>query len=610
MGRSEQPLVRLAFLACQLISPKRNQEGNGNAVSAGDLTAFLGGCGGTLEKDAALLLEWVEQLEHNKYISGKDGNKVFFKFVTRCVLFHLKRSSVGYEQRAYQSIQEIKGTAAADVKRLVPVQRQNPCTWTISVDEPTQESHTAPMPVAAVGAATVQNSATMLLKSRDLTVGDCVFDKRVGYYSIRSYFAIASVSDVTRKVMLKKLEIGGLVPPFQANIDLHELIKHFTKAKFVPEAVTGAVAEEKRVNVLSVDNIVGVEVVKAWHAMMEYAQGHEDCGGRFKVVHGKWGSRLYAARNFAAGELVLVPRCNLKDLTVANALPATDMWWWYVHWSCGGVMERALTEQDGICFTFSRNKDHLEPFNIVRSTSDCSPNLRLERRAVGALTVPILTNDAPVMALTELTVGRASVVAVESLEQRRKREKVADVRKAAERGADKAERGRANARAAMATEAPTGAVASEAVPTAAAEATTQVVAPATGPAVAPATAPAEIETPSDVTAEVAAPKTAPNAEPTAARTTVQKAPPKTVPNAEPKAAPKAEPKATVPKAKPTATSKAEPKAAPTAAAGAAPKSVPKVEPTAAARGVAAGRKRAAAQPAKAKSEASEKKRRA
>ena len=78
----------------------------------------------------------------------------------------------------------------------------------------------------------------------------------------------------------------------------------------VPEIVSVGDAESKRARMNSKANVEAEQTVYAWRALLEFADEHED-DGRFTILSSKWGTRLYAARDFDVGTLVVVPRCDV-----------------------------------------------------------------------------------------------------------------------------------------------------------------------------------------------------------------------------------------------------------------------------------------------------------
>jgi hypothetical protein len=423
----EHVLVRLALLAVQLVSPNRDKSGHASLVKSADIHAFVTGAqrkdAEKLEHDATDLLAWVGQLETDKVISNVHGNNIFFKFITRCVLFHRNKQNDAYEERVYKSVNEIKATAAAEVARNVPKGKRNPCTWTAGAPsrEPLADGSDNVAPLATqVGFAAVQNSVAMLIGARDLAVGVHVFDKRVGTSSIRAFYTIKSVNESARKVTLVRKQIGGIVPPFEAGVDVYELLKFFQKSKEIPQLVAADDAEKTRVAVDCAENVAAEQCLLAWKSMMAFACSHEDYSAhRFKIVNGKWGTRVYAARDFQAGELVITPRCNFADVHVTRDTVEGRN---YIEWSNG---------DERYCFRLGSKADRLEPFFIVRTAADA--NMRVDRTVVGGLVVPVMSNSCTIKVNTELVLPMKQHEAAESLEQRHLRMQVTATRKWADK---------------------------------------------------------------------------------------------------------------------------------------------------------------------------------
>ena len=118
----------------------------------------------------------------------------------------------------------------------------------------------------------------------------------------------------------------------------------------------------------------------------------------------KWGTRLYAARDFDVGTLVVVPRCDVSDLKVivASTVPSSLQDHAYITWSNDG-------DWADLFFALPKNSARLEPFSIVRWIGEGPPNLTVSRMTVGALTLPVLTNTRSSSAHTELTLAKTKV---------------------------------------------------------------------------------------------------------------------------------------------------------------------------------------------------------
>ena len=432
------PMVRLACVACQLISPKRTTDGHGAGISVADFKTILGPELAThtdkVEKDATTLIAWLEALEKAKSISGVAGNNILFKFLTRSIMFLLKRQEHCYEVRVFASLREIMGATSLEMAHAMKTGKKSPCTWALGHD------HAAPLERGAtsggaadggaatqVGDATVQASATLLLQARGIKVGDKVVDKRVGAGSLRAFYSVRGVSDASRKVTIRRLDLAPLQAQFEGAVDLHELLKFFVKASAVPEIVSAEVAESKRARMNSTVNVEAEQTVYAWRALLEFADQNEE-EGRFTIVSSKWGTRVFAARDFNVGELVVAPRCDVSELRriAASKITSDSKDHDYITWTNDG-------DWADMFFGFPKSSTRLEPFNIVRCVGEGLPNLTVCRKTVGALTLPIFTNHRQISAHTELTLLKPQSDKVESFDQRTLRDNAASVRKKAEK---------------------------------------------------------------------------------------------------------------------------------------------------------------------------------
>jgi hypothetical protein len=137
---------------------------------------------------------------------------------------------------------------------------------------------------------------------------------------------------------------------------------------------------------------------------------HEDhAAHRVKLMNNTFGTRLFAARDYKAGELILAPRCNVNNLKVVAAPPEGAHS--YVEW----------TRDDETTFVYTMSapaKPALEPFFLVRTVNEKDANLHVVRANVSNFTVPTLVNKVDIRMNDELGLAKKAHEVSESLEAR------------------------------------------------------------------------------------------------------------------------------------------------------------------------------------------------